>query len=185
MNIRTLTHKTITQTQTGMHWNPRTHQYETLRTNLDNAPAAPLPARLREICGNVMKAVGTFLSCDCPACFCVSVFQPKSQHKHKHNTAESKDPVASMPPVEPDIAIVNFYAPNTGRLGVHQDVDETQASIKAGLPVISLSGQHSSLLLFWLIHFDIGCNVQLAMLLISHTGTHDQRTHRTCFTAAT
>jgi DNA alkylation damage repair protein AlkB len=38
----------------------------------------------------------------------------------------------------PDICLVNFYGPD-GRMGVHQDKDESAASLGAGLPVVSIS----------------------------------------------
>jgi DNA oxidative demethylase len=40
--------------------------------------------------------------------------------------------------VQPDICLVNFYSAD-GRMGLHQDKDETSASIEAGLPVVSIS----------------------------------------------
>jgi DNA oxidative demethylase len=38
----------------------------------------------------------------------------------------------------PDLCIVNWYGPSS-RLGLHQDKDESPASIAAGVPVVSLS----------------------------------------------
>ena len=38
----------------------------------------------------------------------------------------------------PDIALINAYGAD-GRMGLHQDKDESRASIEAGLPVISIS----------------------------------------------
>ncbi len=38
----------------------------------------------------------------------------------------------------PDICLINFYGPD-GRMGLHQDKDESRASIEAGEPVVSLS----------------------------------------------
>jgi DNA alkylation damage repair protein AlkB len=38
----------------------------------------------------------------------------------------------------PDICIVNFYD-RDGRMGLHQDKDESDASLAAGVPVVSLS----------------------------------------------
>jgi DNA alkylation damage repair protein AlkB len=40
--------------------------------------------------------------------------------------------------LEPDLCIMNFYDAN-GRMGLHQDKDESEASIAAGLPVVSVS----------------------------------------------
>ena len=38
----------------------------------------------------------------------------------------------------PDICLINFYQ-GDGRMGLHQDKDESAESIAAGLPVVSLS----------------------------------------------
>jgi DNA oxidative demethylase len=38
----------------------------------------------------------------------------------------------------PDICLINFYGPE-GRMGLHQDKDESPASIDAGKPVVSIS----------------------------------------------
>lgn len=43
-----------------------------------------------------------------------------------------------LPGMSPDICIVNFYT-TSGRLGLHQDRDESQESLRKGLPVVSLS----------------------------------------------
>ena len=40
--------------------------------------------------------------------------------------------------VAPDICLINFYQ-GDGRMGLHQDKDESAESIAAGLPVVSLS----------------------------------------------
>ena len=41
-------------------------------------------------------------------------------------------------PFEPDLCILNFYDRH-GRMGLHQDKDESEASLARGLPVVSLS----------------------------------------------
>ena len=40
--------------------------------------------------------------------------------------------------LEPDLCILNFYE-SDGRMGLHQDKDESEASIAAGIPVVSVS----------------------------------------------
>ena len=40
--------------------------------------------------------------------------------------------------VDPDLCILNFYGAD-GRMGLHQDKDESERSIAAGLPVVSVS----------------------------------------------
>jgi len=39
---------------------------------------------------------------------------------------------------QPDICLINWYGPD-GRMGLHQDKDESPSSISAGLPVVSIS----------------------------------------------
>jgi DNA alkylation damage repair protein AlkB len=41
-------------------------------------------------------------------------------------------------PFEADVCILNYY-PADGRMGLHQDKDESPASIAKGLPVVSVS----------------------------------------------
>ena len=41
-------------------------------------------------------------------------------------------------PFEPDVCILNYY-PADGRMGLHQDKDESERSIAAGVPVVSIS----------------------------------------------
>ncbi|XP_014499126.1 uncharacterized protein LOC106760178 [Vigna radiata var. radiata] len=47
-------------------------------------------------------------------------------------------PQNRLPSISPDICIVNFYS-QTGRLGLHQDKDESEDSLRRGLPVVSFS----------------------------------------------
>lgn len=39
---------------------------------------------------------------------------------------------------DPDICLINYYGPD-GRMGLHQDKDESPASLAAGRPVVSVS----------------------------------------------
>jgi alkylated DNA repair protein (DNA oxidative demethylase) len=39
---------------------------------------------------------------------------------------------------QPDICLINWYGPD-GRMGLHQDKDESAASLGRGLPVVSMS----------------------------------------------
>jgi DNA alkylation damage repair protein AlkB len=43
-----------------------------------------------------------------------------------------------FPQINPDICIVNYYT-NSGKLGLHQDKDESESSLNQGLPFISIS----------------------------------------------
>jgi alkylated DNA repair protein (DNA oxidative demethylase) len=47
----------------------------------------------------------------------------------------------------PDICLINFYGAD-GRLGLHQDKDESPASLAAGLPVVSVSVGDTARFLF-------------------------------------
>jgi alkylated DNA repair protein (DNA oxidative demethylase) len=84
----------------GRHWNGRTYRYETSRSDFDQRPVPPLPARFRELAREIADAVNM--------------------------------------PFEPDLCILNFYD-RDGRMGLHQDKDESEASIGRGLPVVSVS----------------------------------------------
>jgi DNA alkylation damage repair protein AlkB len=48
---------------------------------------------------------------------------------------------------EPDLCILNYYPPD-GRMGLHQDKDESAASIAAGVPVVSISAGDTARFLF-------------------------------------
>jgi DNA oxidative demethylase len=41
--------------------------------------------------------------------------------------------------IEPDLCIVNYYEAAGGRMGLHQDKDESPRSLAAGVPVVSIS----------------------------------------------
>lgn len=48
---------------------------------------------------------------------------------------------------EPDICLINWYGPD-GRMGLHQDKDESPASLQAGVPVVSMSVGDTARFLF-------------------------------------
>ncbi|GJZ72733.1 oxoglutarate/iron-dependent dioxygenase [Tanacetum coccineum] len=52
-----------------------------------------------------------------------------------------------IPSMHPHICIVNFYT-TTGRLGMHQDRDESSNSLRKGLPVVSISVGDSARFLY-------------------------------------
>ncbi|KAK7354888.1 hypothetical protein VNO80_20456 [Phaseolus coccineus] len=56
-------------------------------------------------------------------------------------------PHNNLPSISPDICIVNFYS-QTGRLGLHQDKDESTDSLRRGLPVVSFSIGYSAQFLY-------------------------------------
>ncbi|KAF3785130.1 Alpha-ketoglutarate-dependent dioxygenase AlkB-like protein [Nymphaea thermarum] len=57
------------------------------------------------------------------------------------------DSKLGLPAMNPDICIVNFYS-KSGKLGLHQDKDESDESIRNGLPVVSFSVGDSAAFLF-------------------------------------
>lgn len=85
----------------GRHWNGKTYQYESARSDFDGLEAPPLPASFRDLASEVARAAG--LSIDA------------------------------------DLCILNYYAVEDGRMGLHQDKDESAASLAAGFPVVSVS----------------------------------------------
>ncbi|KAJ9547652.1 hypothetical protein OSB04_020195 [Centaurea solstitialis] len=59
----------------------------------------------------------------------------KNALQYSHSLINSED---ELPMMSPDVCIVNFYA-TSGRLGLHQDRDESSDSLSRGLPVVSFS----------------------------------------------
>ena len=84
----------------GRHWNGRTYQYESTRSDSDNLPAPALPGNFRELAARAAGAAGMT--------------------------------------IDADLCILNYYD-REGRMGLHQDKDESPASIAAGIPVVSIS----------------------------------------------
>jgi len=41
--------------------------------------------------------------------------------------------------IEPDVCIMNYYDVDEGKMGLHQDKDEGERSLAAGIPVVSIS----------------------------------------------
>ena len=84
----------------GRHWNGKTYQYESERSDFDGLPVPALPDEFRALAREVAGSTGMAF--------------------------------------EPDICIINLYDAE-GRMGLHQDKDEGERSLAAGLPVVSLS----------------------------------------------
>ncbi|KXZ45726.1 hypothetical protein GPECTOR_51g712 [Gonium pectorale] len=95
----------------GLHWEPRTGAYEQTRSSYDGATPPPLPATLVDLCGRSLADA---------------------------SAAAASAGGSRFPPLRPDICLANFYE-RSGRLGMHQDKDEMPDSLRAGLPVVSLS----------------------------------------------
>ncbi|CAH8269667.1 unnamed protein product [Arabidopsis lyrata] len=76
---------------------------------------------------------------DIPVAFSVLVEEAiREAHALIDRESGTEDAERILPVMSPDICIVNFYS-ETGRLGLHQDRDESQESIVKGLPIVSFS----------------------------------------------
>ena len=100
----------------GRHWDVRTGRYESTRTDHDNKPVAPLPTELLAAAQRALVAARHVLV----------------------DAADGDEAAGAWARADFDIGIVNAYD-RAGRLGLHQDTDESSESIAAGTPVVSLS----------------------------------------------
>ncbi|KAJ9694115.1 hypothetical protein PVL29_009884 [Vitis rotundifolia] len=99
----------------GMNWDPQTRKYEK-RHPLDGSEPPDIPQEFSVL---VERAI------------------QDSQSLIKKNSGENN--VEDMlPRMSPNICIVNFYT-TSGRLGLHQDRDESEESLLKRLPVVSFS----------------------------------------------
>ncbi|XP_052176181.1 uncharacterized protein LOC127790637 isoform X1 [Diospyros lotus] len=99
----------------GKNWDPETCQYGDQRP-IDEAKPPVIPT---EFCQLVTGAI-----------------QASHSYLREHTAVRGVEEV--LPSVSPNICIVNFYT-KTGRLGLHQDKDESQSSLNRQLPVVSFS----------------------------------------------
>ncbi|KAL9331580.1 hypothetical protein ACSQ67_001190 [Phaseolus vulgaris] len=99
----------------GMDWDPQTYKYGTKRAFDDSTPPS-IPNQFSELVAR-------------------SIQKAQSLTKEEYRVHDVNDVLPSM---TPDICIVNFYT-NYGKLGLHQDRDESKESLRKGLPVVSFS----------------------------------------------
>ncbi|CAL9134989.1 unnamed protein product [Musa textilis] len=99
----------------GMNWDPQSRSYDSKRP-IDGAEPPKIPEDFIEMVDRAIQSSHDFLN---------------TQY-HGVNAA------SEVPKVSPDLCIVNFYD-NNGRLGLHQDRDECEESLRRGLPVVSFS----------------------------------------------
>uniref|UniRef100_A0A2N9EQF5 DNA N(6)-methyladenine demethylase n=1 Tax=Fagus sylvatica TaxID=28930 RepID=A0A2N9EQF5_FAGSY len=99
----------------GRNWDPETSEYDDRRP-LDDAKPPSIPAEFYQL---VEKAI-------------------KDSHSLFQKKSKSSNVKEILPLMSPNICIVNFYSAN-GRLGLHQDRDESRESLARGLPVVSFS----------------------------------------------
>ncbi|PNX56386.1 2OG-Fe(II) oxygenase family protein, partial [Trifolium pratense] len=99
----------------GMDWDPQTRKYGYKRA-IDGCKAPSIPHYFSNL---VIRAI-----------------------QEAHNLINQESGISYvediLPSMTPDICIANFYE-TSGRLGLHQDRDESRESLRKGLPVVSFS----------------------------------------------
>ncbi|PIA59613.1 hypothetical protein AQUCO_00400478v1 [Aquilegia coerulea] len=98
----------------GKNWDPQTKSYEEFRS-IDGAKPPAIPYIFEELVGMAINASHDFI-----------------------RKGHIRNPADAIPLMKPDICIVNFYG-QSGKLGLHQDKDESPESLKNRLPVVSFS----------------------------------------------
>jgi len=93
----------------GRHWDCRKNCYSQTRDDYDGLPVLELPGSLRRLVAGILADI--------------------------HQKSKQR----LVPDLCPDICLVNRYRAQGGSLGLHQDNSESEASIMAGLPVVSIS----------------------------------------------
>ncbi|WVZ17632.1 hypothetical protein V8G54_010614 [Vigna mungo] len=99
----------------GMDWDPQTYKYGNKRL-FDGSTPPSIPNHFSKL---VTRAIQ----------------EAQSLTEKEYGACNVEDVLPSM---TPDICIVNFYTEN-GKLGLHQDRDESRESLQKGLPVVSFS----------------------------------------------
>ncbi|CAI9767095.1 unnamed protein product [Fraxinus pennsylvanica] len=99
----------------GKNWDPETSVYSDERST-DGAKPPSIPAEFLQL---VKEAI-------------------QDSHAYLESTTKVRKVEDIFPSMSPNICIVNFYT-QSGRLGLHQDKDESQESLRKGLPVVSFS----------------------------------------------
>ncbi|GMN40506.1 hypothetical protein TIFTF001_009732 [Ficus carica] len=100
----------------GLDWDPQTRKYADRRP-IDGSRPPCIPREFSQLVER-------------------SIRDAHSQIKKESGVNRNAEEV--LPSMSPNICIVNFYT-TSGRLGLHQDRDESRESIKKGLPVVSIS----------------------------------------------
>ncbi|KAI6673299.1 hypothetical protein NL676_001205 [Syzygium grande] len=108
----------------GLDWDPNTRKYERQR-RVDGCNAPDIP---NEFILAVKRVIGD----------AQDLVEKGDRRSNFRN---------GLPTMSPNICIVNFYT-TTGRLGLHQDRDESRESLQKGLPVVSFSIGDSAEFLF-------------------------------------
>ncbi|XP_047071661.1 alpha-ketoglutarate-dependent dioxygenase AlkB-like [Lolium rigidum] len=101
----------------GKNWDPDSSSYVDRRP-FDGAQPPKIPEDLTKVVKDAIDASHSFLE--------------------QSGGQGTSNPLKEIPPISPDICIVNFYT-TAGKLGLHQDKDETKNSLVKNLPVVSFS----------------------------------------------
>ncbi|XP_073156566.1 DNA N(6)-methyladenine demethylase ALKBH1D-like [Henckelia pumila] len=99
----------------GLDWDPQTRAYAQIRPH-DNVVPPDIPSHFSSVVARSLE----------------------DSHRLIKKVMDVTDADDMLPKMSPDLCIVNFYTTN-GRLGLHQDRDETDDSLRKGLPVVSMS----------------------------------------------
>ncbi|KAE8099059.1 hypothetical protein FH972_017070 [Carpinus fangiana] len=99
----------------GMDWDPQTKKYED-RRHFDGSEPPCIPHEFSLLVKRAIQDAHALVKKEC-------------------RVSNVEDILPSM---SPNICIVNFYT-TSGKLGLHQDRDESSESLSKGLPVVSLS----------------------------------------------
>nr|KYP45483.1 Alpha-ketoglutarate-dependent dioxygenase alkB isogeny [Cajanus cajan] len=99
----------------GKDWDPQTYKYGKKRV-IDGSEPPSIPNYFSELVSRSIKEAHSLIKKEC------RVWNVEDE----------------LPSMTPDICIVNFYT-NNGKLGLHQDRDESRESLRKGLPVVSFS----------------------------------------------
>ncbi|KAL9236171.1 hypothetical protein vseg_010872 [Gypsophila vaccaria] len=99
----------------GLDWDPQTRKYQK-RRRIDKSKPPDIPSEFHSLVTRAMQ-------------------DSLSLIRQTFNVSNSEK---ILPQMTPDVCIVNFYT-ETGRLGLHQDRDESEESLSKGLPVVSFS----------------------------------------------
>ncbi|KAL8458748.1 hypothetical protein ACS0TY_036309 [Phlomoides rotata] len=99
----------------GKNWDPETSWYDEIRP-IDQAKPPPIPDEFQQLVKGVLQKC----------------------HAHLESDSKLRNAKNSFPSMSPNICVVNFYT-QTGKLGLHQDKDESPESLRKGLPVVSIS----------------------------------------------
>ncbi|XP_062008786.1 uncharacterized protein LOC133725519 [Rosa rugosa] len=99
----------------GKNWDPETSKYGDHRPH-DGAKPPCIPVGFFQLVENAIKDSRSLI--------------------RKNSKASNFEDI--LPRMTPDICLVNFYS-SAGRLGLHQDRDESEQSLREHLPVVSFS----------------------------------------------